>query len=138
MIKALFDTNLYVGWLREGLHEDLFLGRGLAIHCSAVVLLELQAGVVSRSAQRAVDQLGSTYRKAGRLVAPSAEQLVRTGKVLRRLRQAGREVRRASLVNDVMIALTARELGAVLYTRDLSDFAAIRRIVPFQLTAVTH
>ena len=40
-------------------------------------------------------------------------------------------VRRASLLNDLLIALTARDLGAVLLTRDESDFSSIREVVPF-------
>jgi hypothetical protein len=71
MKRAVLDTNLYVGWLREGLHEDLFQTRSLLIHCSAVILMELYADVVSRSAQKAVEQLALAYRKAGRLVPPS-------------------------------------------------------------------
>jgi predicted nucleic acid-binding protein len=49
---------------------------------------------------------------------------------------AGREVRRASLVNDVLIALTARSLGATLYTADGEDFKAIRRVRDFALQVV--
>jgi predicted nucleic acid-binding protein len=35
------------------------------------------------------------------------------------------------LVNDVLIALTARQMGATLYTANAEDFVAIRRIRPF-------
>lgn len=49
---------------------------------------------------------------------------------------AGQEVRRASLVNDVLIALTARQLGATLCTADDEDFRAIRRVRDFSLEVV--
>lgn len=49
---------------------------------------------------------------------------------------AGREVRRASLVNDVLIALTARRLGAALYTGDAEDLRVIRRVRDFALEVV--
>jgi len=52
------------------------------------------------------------------------------------LRLAGHEIRRASLVNDLLIALTARQMGATVYTSDLQDFEAIRRIRDFSLRAV--
>jgi hypothetical protein len=27
--KVILDTNLYIGWMNQGLHEDLMLGPGL-------------------------------------------------------------------------------------------------------------
>ncbi len=44
-------------------------------------------------------------------------------------------MRRASLVNDVLIALTARAIGATLYTAD-GDFEAIRQVRAFALRVV--
>jgi predicted nucleic acid-binding protein len=58
------------------------------------------------------------------------------GLVLRALRLAGREIRRASLVNDVLIALTARSIGAMLYTADAEDFESIRQVRDFSLAVV--
>jgi predicted nucleic acid-binding protein len=46
-------------------------------------------------------------------------------------------VRRAALVNDVLIALTARSIGATLYTADRGDFEAIRRVRDFALEVVS-
>jgi predicted nucleic acid-binding protein len=34
-------------------------------------------------------------------------------------------------VNDVLIALTARDIGAVVLTNDASDFAAIAQVLDF-------
>jgi predicted nucleic acid-binding protein len=65
-------------------------------------------------------------------LAPNDE----AGLVLRALRMAGREVRRASLVNDVLIALTARTTGATLYTAAAEDFEAIRQVRDFPLAIV--
>ena len=64
---------------------------------------------------------------------PSSEVFDRAGGVLRELKLAGREVRQASLCNDVLIALTARSIGASVATVNLDDFAAIRRIKRFDL-----
>lgn len=57
------------------------------------------------------------------------------GRVLRRLRDASREVRRASLVNDVLVALSARSIGATVATMD-ADFNAIADVIPFQVKIV--
>ena len=48
----------------------------------------------------------------------------------------GREHRRASLVHDVMIALTARDLGATVVTNDASDYAAIQQFVDVSIMVV--
>lgn len=57
----------------------------------------------------------------------------RTGAVLRQLKLSVRDVRQASLCNDVLIALTARSIGAAVVTANLDDFTAIRRIERFDL-----
>jgi predicted nucleic acid-binding protein len=49
---------------------------------------------------------------------------------------AGREVRRASLVGDVLIAHTARSLGASLVTAG-RDYEAIRSVLDFDLEVVS-
>jgi predicted nucleic acid-binding protein len=134
--KALLDTNLWVDWIRQGLHADLASGRGIERHLSAVVLMELHAGARTRSGRRNVEQLERIFSSAGRIVAPSPPTFARAGAVLARLHAAGREVRRASLVNDVLIALTAREIGATVFTADAGDFAAIAAVADFDYVVV--
>jgi predicted nucleic acid-binding protein len=68
---------------------------------------------------------------AGRLVTPSSEVFEWAGAVLRKLKLAGRNVRDASLCNDVLIALTARSIGATVVTSNVPDFAAIQQVEPF-------
>jgi len=131
--KVILDTNVYVGWLRRRAHADLLLGREVVRYLSAVVIMELRAGVVSRRTERALDQLVRPYAEAGRILSPSASIFDRAGQVLRALRARGREVRRASLLGDVLIALTARANGATVWTADAADFEAIRAIAPFVL-----
>jgi predicted nucleic acid-binding protein len=68
------------------------------------------------------------------LIAPSPAAWASAGPLLRRLRGAGREVRRASFVNDVLIALTARDLGATVVTNDASDYGSIEKHLDFAWT----
>ena len=133
MKKVLPDTNVYIDWINRGLREDLMIGSGMVRYLSAVVVMELRAGIVSRRTERALDQLLRPYAEAGRILSPSAAIFDRAGQVLRELRARGREVRRASLVGDVLIALAARASGATLWTANAGDFEAIRAIEPFSL-----
>jgi predicted nucleic acid-binding protein len=138
MIKAVFDTNIFVGWFRDGSHEELMLGRSHSRYLSAVVQMELRVGATTAKTSRALDQMFRTYARAGRRLAPSPDAFDQAGRVLRRLRDRGREVRRASLVNDLLIAVTARMAGATLFTADASDFLAIHEAFPFELEVVSH
>jgi predicted nucleic acid-binding protein len=131
--RILLDTNLYIDWLNQGAREALLLGPDLVRYLSAVVVLELRAGASTRRARHAVDKLVRAYGSGGRLVAPAPNVFDRAGSVLRKLRLAGREVRSAALVNDVLIALTARSLGATVVTANTSDFRAIRTVEDFAL-----
>jgi predicted nucleic acid-binding protein len=129
--KIVLDTNVYIDWLNRGLHETVMLGPGLVRYLSAVVVMELRAGVSHRASRDAVDALTRGYRSAGRLVAPSSEVFERAGAVLRKLKLAGHNVRDASLCNDVLIALTARSIGATVVTANAADFASIQQVEPF-------
>jgi predicted nucleic acid-binding protein len=98
--------------------------------------MELRVGARTLPARRAVDQLQRAYRTAGRVVAPDAQLFDTAGRTLRALHEMGREVRRSSLVGDVLIAHTARSLGASLVTVD-RDYEAIRSVLDFDLEVVS-
>ena len=132
----VLDTSVYVSWLNQGLHAEWLLGPGVVRCLSAVVLMELRVGATTRRARRAVSQLVRPYETSGRLVAPSARLFDEAAIVLQRLRMRGLEVRRASLVNDVLIALTARAMGATVVTANAADFQAIRDSRRFSLHVI--
>jgi predicted nucleic acid-binding protein len=134
--KVVLDTNLYIDWLNRGRREALFTGSGYARYLSAVVHLELRAGARTRRAIRGVEQLAAAYRTGKRLFAPGPPIFEHAGRVLPALQDRGWEIRRASLVNDVLIALSARSIGAALYTTNEADFVAIRELAPFELVVV--
>jgi predicted nucleic acid-binding protein len=133
--KAVIDTNLYIDWFNRGLREDLLLGRGLVRYLSAVALMELRTGATMLPARRAVDHLVRAYGSGGRIVAPPIDVFDRAGRTLQRLRESGREIRRSSLVHDVLIAHTARALGATVFTAD-ADYEAIHAVLDFDLERV--
>ncbi|MBX7113556.1 MAG: PIN domain-containing protein [Myxococcaceae bacterium] len=138
MKKAIFDTNIWVGWLRDGLHEELMAGRELTRYLSTVVQMELRAGAFTARAGRALDGLFGVYHRVNRIVGPSLQVFDQCGRTLKTLRRRGRGIRRASLVNDVLIAVTARSIGATVFTSDGSDFEAINEAFSFDLEIVAH
>jgi len=131
--KVVLDTNLYIDWINRGLREDVMLGPGLVRYLSAVVVMELRAGTHTRAGRTSIDQLVRAYASGSRLISPSRLVFDQAGSLLRKLKLAGQDVRSASFVNDVLIALTARLIGAVVLTANLRDFEAIRRFEVFEL-----
>ena len=133
--KIVFDTNIYVDRFRIGRLEDLF-AHAPTQYLSSIVVMELLAGSGTSAARRVVERLIHSHQSTGRLLVPSHLIYERAGSVMRQLREGGRETRQASLVNDVLIALTVRSSGATLYTAD-RDFLAIREVVDFRLEIVS-
>lgn len=138
MERVVFDTDLYIDWLQEGLREELILERTFLRHMSTVVLLELRAGAFTPAAIRTVEDLYTTFARTRRLLAPTPESFWQAGRVLATLqRRLGYDLKkRTRLVNDCLIALSSRQVGATVFTRNARDLEAIRRVVPFKLVVV--
>lgn len=138
MRRVVIDTNLYIDWLNVGRHEDVLFARDAVKYLSAVVILELYAGARSPRDRRIVGNVVAAFDRASHLLVPSGMVYEEAGHVLRALQQSrGRQVARSgSLVNDVLIALSARSIGATVVTNNASDFAAIRDVRAFKLTVV--
>jgi predicted nucleic acid-binding protein len=136
--RLVIDTNVYVDWINAGRHEDVLFQRGAVKYLSAIVLMELGAGAFEPSDRRLVRRLRHAFEKAGRILVPSAAVFEEAGEALRRL-QADRGYSLAagrSIVNDVLIALSARAAGAVVVTQNERDFRAIQAVRPFRLEVV--
>lgn len=139
MRRIVIDTNLYIDWLNAGRHEDVLFQRDVVKYLSAVVMLELYAGAFSPRDRRLVRGVVAAFDRAGRLLVPSGVVYEDAGHVLRALQESGgyQVGRTGSLVNDVLIALSARSIGATVITSNARDFAAIREIRTFALTVVS-
>ncbi len=83
--------------------------------------------------------LVTDFRRSGRILVPTASVYEEAGEVLRRLQaEMGYGVSGASsLVNDVLIALSARSIGATVITQNRGDFEAIQTTSPFKLAIVS-
>lgn len=131
----MIDTNVYIDWLNEGRHEAVLFQRDLVKHLSAVVLMELLAGAFSTRDRKLIQTIAYPFVAAHRVVAPTAAIYEEAGGVLRGLqRRRGYSLASAyGLVNDVLIALSARSIGASVITQNERDFAAIQSVRPFKL-----
>ena len=134
----MIDTNVYVDWINAGRYGDVLFETGAVKYLSAVVLMELRAGAFAASDRRLVRRLHAAFEKAERILVPTGAVFDEAGETLRRL-QAERGYNLASshsIVNDVLIALSARASGAIVVTRNECDFRAIQSVRPFRLEVV--
>jgi len=138
MRRLVIDTNLYIDWLNAGRHEAALFQRDAVKYLSAVVMLELYAGALLPRDRRTVRSLVTAFYRAGRILVPLSAIYEDAGHTLRALQESrGHRVAGSpSLVNDVLIALSARAIGATVLTSNARDFAAIREVRSFKLTVV--
>ena len=88
-----------------------------------------------RMTVRLLDQFYRAFDRSNRVIAPDQHVWLETAHVLRQFGIRHRFEARglARLSHDVLIALTARKLGAIVFTRNRDDFERIRQIREFQL-----
>jgi predicted nucleic acid-binding protein len=134
----LLDSNVYIA----GFNDPEFGEAFRAFHqknlprliLSAVVAHELLVGARDRRRIDALERgLIEPFRTRRRIHVPTLATWNLAADIDRGLRELGSydsSLAQRSFANDLLIAATARELGAMLVTRNLGDFELIRRIVP--------
>ncbi|HEY4219355.1 MAG TPA: type II toxin-antitoxin system VapC family toxin [Gemmatimonadaceae bacterium] len=134
--RYVLDTNLYIDALRseDGRNALAAFQAAFApfLHFSAVVAQELRAGVSANAAATLDAALFAPYERRGRLITPSYAAWKEAGRMLSELVAPAqwRSVTR-SFVNDVLLAMSCREAGAVLVTANERDFARIASVRRF-------
>jgi predicted nucleic acid-binding protein len=135
---VVFDTNVYVAALREGVDGGAFARirtQAPRTFLASVVSAELRAGATDRVGRLAVRDLVEQFDRLRRIVTPDARSWNLAGDVLGDIRRREPSLRAkvASLWNDALIALSARQIGASVVTGNVKDFELLHRFVPFDL-----
>lgn len=128
-MKVIYDTCVYIEFLRSGEHAEQFSAREHVRYLSSVVMMELCAGARTRPHQKLLERLFHPYSKAQRLVTPTAGQFRSAGECLARLAAQRQDVHRG-LSHDILIATAALGIGATLFTSNQKDFERIRKFIP--------
>lgn len=138
-MPVLLDTNVYLDALKSATgatrFERQFLPLVFQTYLSSVVVEELYAGALDDRAVRLVERQVGALERVGRLVAPLLEDWKKAGKLVALItrREPGRKPKVQQMLNDILLALSARRMGADLYTLNRDDFKLIRRYQPFSL-----
>jgi predicted nucleic acid-binding protein len=128
---AILDTSVYIDNLRSGRFEKEIRNLQFVIRLSAVVLAELSRGARSREMKAFVNGLEKNLR----VIAPNEREWAQSGHIVNRIATAKRyDVNKTREIHfDVLIALTARRIGAVVITSNSADFMAVRDFTAFKL-----
>jgi predicted nucleic acid-binding protein len=136
--KIVFDTNIYIGAIHGGstCSEYALLLEFLPVtYLSSVVSAELFAGATGPSGTRLVERFVSRSERVGRVVTPTLASWNEAGRILAKITRQEPEFKTklCRLFNDVLIAMSALQVGATVYTKNEQDFQLIRRYKRFSL-----
>jgi predicted nucleic acid-binding protein len=136
--KVVFDTNVYIEAIQGGPQApayQLLLAVLPRTYLSAVVVQELITGALDAVGERLVGRFIQRTEQTGRVVTPTYADWKETGTVLARIsrREPGQRTHIPGLVNDILLALSARQIGATLYTFNREDFTLIASYARFAL-----
>jgi len=140
--KHVIDTDHYVDLIQSGkslpIIRELYEKESPGIYFSSVVAQELLAGARSLAGRKHVETLLRPFEKAGRVVTPTHRDWKETGNILTRILELRPDLKSKlpALVNDCLLALSARAIGARLYTRNRDDFMLLQKIRRFFLVVV--
>jgi predicted nucleic acid-binding protein len=140
--KHLIDTDLYIDLIQSGttlpLIRELYDKDAPGIYFSSIVAQELLAGARSLAGRKRVEILFRPFERVGRVVTPSHGHWKDAGGILAKVLQDRPDLKSKlpALVNDCLLALSARSLGATLYTRNRGDFTLLQGLRSFSLVVI--
>lgn len=138
-MPVVLDTNVYLFAMKSEqgalYFETRFLPLVFRTYLPSIVAEELYAGALDPNAVRLVERYVGTLEKAGRVIAPTFQDWKDAGKIIAQItgKEPGRKPKIQQMLNDILLALCARRIGADLFTFNRKDFELIRRYRPFSL-----
>lgn len=144
MNKLLLDTNIYIDFLRRGAYSEIisniYAYETPGIYFSSVVIQELLIGAIGKEGRKNVKTLYQPFENMGRIVTPTHSNWKDAGNLLSllRIRRKDLKTKIPALINDTLIALSAKSIGATVYTSNVADFQTIREFSTFSLVVVEN
>jgi predicted nucleic acid-binding protein len=135
--KAILDTSVYIPFLRDGIIHPKFPEDFVnpLLYMSSVVVSELYAGAHDSQSIKLLDKLHQTFQNVGRLIVPNDEDWRQTGGIIAKSgKKYGYDsIYLSRLQNDILIACSARRIGAFVLTKNEKDFVRIREFLDFRI-----
>jgi predicted nucleic acid-binding protein len=134
--KAVPDTSFLIEHFRRGTVQEVFLNltRFYHISFSSVVLMELLAGAFDAKEQKLIDQIARNFT----VISVTEREWFACGEIMMKLRRDKKidKERIKGLLADILIAVSIRDTGAVLITKNEKDFKLIRDVYNFKYVAI--
>jgi predicted nucleic acid-binding protein len=138
--KYVLDTNLYVRATRDDGYnqalESFFLTCTPEIYLHSVVAMEVLSGATSQELEeKTQERFIRPLERRARIITPSHGAWKRAGGALAQLlreRKVSQNGIRRSLLNDLLIAASARDHGFILVTDNGRDFQLVEHILPLE------
>ena len=108
---------------------DEVLSASSPVYLSSVVAKELLSGAHEHELRGLEKHLLRPLEKLGRVVTPTHRAWRDAGRILYKLRTVGWKITPA-LTNDVLIAVSATQIGATVVHDNARDYNAIQRFFP--------
>jgi predicted nucleic acid-binding protein len=131
-LKVVYDTCVYIEFLRSGKFQDVFTSRHQIRYLSPVVMMELVSGARKPEHFKALDQLILPYSKGQRIIALESNHFFKSGECLAKLTAKKKDIG-LGLSHDILIAISAWSIGATLFTLNKKDFSMIEKQIPVKL-----
>lgn len=142
--KIVYDTSVYIEILRSKRFAESVRARYQAdipiTFFSSVVVQELLAGATDQLKLAAVEGLYRPFERSRRIVTPTHAAWREAGRllgVMRGKRKDRKDSLTGSFINDLLIAKSARSVGARIVTLNADDFTMIRKFMPLELEVLT-
>ena len=138
-MKVLLDTNVYVHACTSAGAQERFRATFFPLLpvtvLSAVVAYELHVNAQDERTGWLVQEWVGPMERTGRVATPTFSDWLEAADIVTRIfnRDRSRRSKLPALLNDVLIALCARQVGATVMTYNGQDFRLIRRHKPFSL-----
>ena len=141
--KIIYDTSVYIKVLRSKPFAETFRSRYEIdlpfTFFNSVVVEELLAGATDSLRRATVEGLYRPYERSRRVVTPAYGVWKETGRLLGMMRSQRVDQKdrlTGNFVNDLLIAISAKSIGAKVVTLNADDFTLIRKYVPFVLEII--
>lgn len=138
-MRYLLDINIYIEACRSekerARFRTIYFPLLPATFLSAVVAYELYVNAQDRRTRSLVQEFIGPMERTGRVVSPTFADWTEASAIVTAIAEKDRSWRSKipALLNDILIALCARRIGATLFTYNRDDFQLIHRHKEFSL-----
>ena len=136
--KYAFDSNIYIHCLRSRdfalRHAERYSRFLPSTYFSSVAAQELLVGCADELAVKRVQKFFLPFERVRRIFNPSYQNWKDAALIVVKIavRQPNLKDKKIALINDALIALSCRDIGATVVTLNVEDFILIRRFASFR------